>query len=148
MLDNDNQPGNEYDLDGDTLFEHIVSLKRLGIDDRCEIIHTAGMNYDSFISLQDSVSENMWKKAENAMVKQLLVAWCMPDYLKATGVKYLNIGINETRSIRPFDRPTCFWWKSQAEERLLAYRSDHAETSWCRNKLISKGIQESQNLSL
>lgn len=57
----------EFDLDGDTLFEHTVSLKRLGIDDRCEIIHTAGMNYDSFISLQDSVSENMWKKAENAI---------------------------------------------------------------------------------
>lgn len=57
------------------------------------------------------------------------IAWCMPDYFKATGVKYLNMGINETRSIRPFDKPTCFWWESPAGERLLAYRSDHYMTS-------------------
>lgn len=53
------------------------------------------------------------------------VAWCMPDYFKATGVKYLNMGINETRSIRPFDKPTYFWWESPAGERMLAFRSDH-----------------------
>jgi len=53
------------------------------------------------------------------------VAWCMPDYFKATGVKYLSMGINETRSIRPFDKPTCFWWESPSGERLLAFRSDH-----------------------
>lgn len=60
------------------------------------------------------------------------IAWCMPDFFKATGVKYLNMGINETRSIRPFDKPTCFWWESPAGERLLAYRSDHYMTgnSW------------------
>ena len=37
------------------------------------------------------------------------IAWCMPDYFKNTGVRYLIMGINETRSIRPFDIPTCFW---------------------------------------
>ncbi len=56
------------------------------------------------------------------------IAWCMPDYFKATGVKYLDMGINETRSIRPFDKPTCFWWESPSGERLLAYRSDHYMT--------------------
>lgn len=56
------------------------------------------------------------------------IAWCMPDYFKSTGVKYLTMGINETRSIRPFDKPTCFWWESPAGERLLAYRSDHYMT--------------------
>lgn len=56
------------------------------------------------------------------------VAWCMPDYFKSTGVKYLNMGINETRSIRPFDKPTYFWWESPAGERLLAFRSDHYMT--------------------
>ncbi|SHI79956.1 Glycosyl hydrolases family 38 C-terminal domain-containing protein [Tangfeifania diversioriginum] len=56
------------------------------------------------------------------------IAWSMPDYFKNTGVKYLNMGINETRSIRPFDKPTCFWWESPAGERLLAYRSDHYMT--------------------
>ncbi len=40
------------------------------------------------------------------------IAWCMPDYFKNTGVKYLIMGINETRSIRPFDKPTAFWWES------------------------------------
>ena len=38
------------------------------------------------------------------------------------------MGINETRSIRPFDKPTCFWWESPSGERLLAYRSDHYMT--------------------
>jgi len=56
------------------------------------------------------------------------IAWCMPDYFKATGVKYLDMGINETRSILPFDKPTCFWWESPSGEKLLAYRSDHYMT--------------------
>ncbi|MGQ8338235.1 glycoside hydrolase family 38 C-terminal domain-containing protein [Sunxiuqinia sp. A32] len=56
------------------------------------------------------------------------VAWCIPDYLKNTGVKYLAMGINETRSIRPFDKPTCFWWESPSGERLLAFRPDHYMT--------------------
>ncbi len=56
------------------------------------------------------------------------IAWCMPDYFKNTGVKYLIMGINETRSILPFDKPTCFWWKSPSGERLLAFRADHYMT--------------------
>lgn len=56
------------------------------------------------------------------------IAWCMPDYLKNTGVKYLIMGINETRSILPFDKPTCFWWESPSGERLLAFRADHYMT--------------------
>ena len=56
------------------------------------------------------------------------VAWCMPDYFKNTGVKYLNMGINETRSILPFDKPTAFWWEAPSGEKLLAYRADHYMT--------------------
>jgi len=52
------------------------------------------------------------------------VAWCMPDYFRNTGIKYLNMGINETRSIRPFDKPTCFWWEAPSGERLLAFRAN------------------------
>jgi alpha-mannosidase len=52
------------------------------------------------------------------------IAWCLPDYFKNTGVKYLSMGINETRSIRPFDKPTCFWWEAPSGERLLAFRAD------------------------
>lgn len=56
------------------------------------------------------------------------IAWCMPDYFKNTGVKYLVMGINKTRSILPFDKPTCFWWESPSGERMLAFRADHYMT--------------------
>jgi alpha-mannosidase len=56
------------------------------------------------------------------------IAWCMPDYFKNTGVKYLIMGINETRSRLPFDKPTCFWWESPSGARLLAFRGDHYMT--------------------
>ncbi len=56
------------------------------------------------------------------------IAWCMPDYFKNTGVKYLDMGINETRSLLPFDKPTAFWWESPSGSRLLAFRADHYMT--------------------
>ena len=56
------------------------------------------------------------------------IAWCMPDYFKNTGVKYLDMGINETRSILPFDKPTAFWWEAPSGARLLAFRADHYMT--------------------
>ncbi|MCE5346465.1 MAG: glycosyl hydrolase family 38 [Bacteroidales bacterium] len=56
------------------------------------------------------------------------IAWCMPDYFKNTGVKYLIMGINETRSILPYDKPTVFWWEAPSGERLLAFRADHYMT--------------------
>jgi len=55
-----------YDLDGDTLFEHTVSLKKLGIDDKAEVINTAGMKYEDLVALNTSVSEKMWRNAEEA----------------------------------------------------------------------------------
>ncbi|OFX42079.1 MAG: hypothetical protein A2X03_14290 [Bacteroidetes bacterium GWA2_40_15] len=56
------------------------------------------------------------------------IAWCMPDYFRNTGVKYLIMGINETRSVLPFDKPACFWWESPSGARLLAFRADHYMT--------------------
>ena len=56
------------------------------------------------------------------------IAWCMPDYFKNTGVRFLVMGINQTRSILPFDKATCFWWESPSGERLLAFRADHYMT--------------------
>jgi alpha-mannosidase len=56
------------------------------------------------------------------------IAWCMPDYFKNTGIRYLVMGINETRSILPFDKPTAFWWEAPSGERLLAFRADHYMT--------------------
>jgi len=56
------------------------------------------------------------------------IAWCMPDYFRNTGVKYLIMGINETRSIRPFDKPTAFWWEAPSGAKMLAFRADHYMT--------------------
>jgi Glycosyl hydrolases family 38 N-terminal domain/Glycosyl hydrolases family 38 C-terminal domain len=55
--------------------------------------------------------------------------WCLTDYLNGMGVRYLNMGINKTRSLLPFDKPTCFWWESPSGKRILAYRSDHYMTA-------------------
>ena len=52
------------------------------------------------------------------------IAWCLPDYCKNTGIKYVSMGINYTRSIVPFDQPTCFWWESPSGARLLSFRAD------------------------
>ncbi|MCE1198727.1 MAG: hypothetical protein LWW85_07150 [Marinilabiliales bacterium] len=56
------------------------------------------------------------------------IAWSMPDFFKHTSVRYLNMGINKTRSLLPFEIPTCFWWESPSGERLLAFRADHYMT--------------------
>lgn len=55
--------------------------------------------------------------------------WCLPDYFQGIGIRYLSMGINQTRSILPFDKPTCFWWESPSGKRVLAYRSDHYMTA-------------------
>ena len=55
--------------------------------------------------------------------------WCLADYLNGVGIRYLNMGINKTRSLLPFDQPTCFWWESPSGKRILAYRSDHYMTA-------------------
>ncbi|MCK5136397.1 MAG: hypothetical protein KAR19_11465 [Bacteroidales bacterium] len=53
------------------------------------------------------------------------IAWCMVDYYHNTDVRYLTMGIHAHRARKPFDKPTAFWWKSPAGNRLLAYRSEH-----------------------
>jgi len=57
----------EYDLDGDHKFERTVSLLELGLEDRCEAIATAELSFDDFHSLQRRVSEDMWKRALEAV---------------------------------------------------------------------------------
>jgi alpha-mannosidase len=52
------------------------------------------------------------------------LAWCMADYFNEAGIKYVAMGINKTRSLLPFDRPTAFWWESPSGKRVLAYRPD------------------------
>ncbi|WP_372776002.1 hypothetical protein [Mangrovibacterium sp.] len=57
----------EMDLNGDTIFEKTVLLKDLGIDDRCEIIHSAGMDYEDYRKLHTSMSEEIWQNAQLAV---------------------------------------------------------------------------------
>lgn len=52
-------------------------------------------------------------------------AWCLPDYFSGIGIRYLTMGINQTRSILSFDKPTAFWWEAPSGRRILAYRADH-----------------------
>ena len=69
----------EFDLDGDKVFEQRISMKELGLDDRCPIINTADMKYKDFLDLQSQVSDNMWKNAEKAIevakAKKLNTKW-------------------------------------------------------------------------
>jgi hypothetical protein len=51
--------------------------------------------------------------------------WCLVDYFSDIGIRYFTMGINQTRSILPFDKPTTFWWESPSGKRVLAYRADH-----------------------
>ena len=73
------------------------------------------------------------------------IAWCMPDYFKNTGVKYLVMGSNSSRAILPFDKPTCFWWESPSGERMLAFRADHYMTG-NRYGMESKAINPAEML--
>jgi alpha-mannosidase len=56
------------------------------------------------------------------------MAWCLTDYFSDAGIKYVSMGINETRSLLPFDKPTAFWWESPSGKRVLAWRPDHYHT--------------------
>ncbi len=51
--------------------------------------------------------------------------WCLPDYFSGIGIRYLVMGVNQTRSILPFDKPTAFWWESPSGRRTLTFRGDH-----------------------
>ena len=53
----------EYDLDGDGIFEETVDLKKLGIDDQCEIIDISRFEYADYHQLKRKMSEKMWVNA-------------------------------------------------------------------------------------
>ena len=56
----------EYDMDGDKSFETTISLKELGIDDRCETIDISKFKYKDFTNLMLKVSDNLWNNALKA----------------------------------------------------------------------------------
>jgi len=53
------------------------------------------------------------------------VPWCLVDYLDGCGIHYLSMGQNDTRALRPFDRPTTFWWQSPSGNKILVNRPEH-----------------------
>ena len=53
------------------------------------------------------------------------VPWCLIDYLEGAGIKYLSMGQNATRALKPFDRPTTFWWESPSGKKILVDRPEH-----------------------
>ncbi|MFH1741911.1 MAG: glycoside hydrolase family 38 C-terminal domain-containing protein [bacterium] len=55
-------------------------------------------------------------------------AWCLVDYFSDMGIRYLVMGINNTRSVLPFDKPTVFRWESPSGKWILGYRADHYHT--------------------
>lgn len=75
------------------------------------------------------VSEQLGVPVRTAMQNDVNGAgWCLPDYFSGMGIRYLSMGINKTRSILPFDKPTAFWWESPSGKRTLAWRPDHYMT--------------------
>ncbi|MCX6306090.1 MAG: hypothetical protein NT040_14100 [Bacteroidetes bacterium] len=53
------------------------------------------------------------------------VPWCLADYLPGAGIEFLNMGQNDTRALKPFERPTTFWWESPSGNRVLVNRPEH-----------------------
>lgn len=50
-------------MDGDQVFETIVSLKNLGINDVCELIDTSTFKYENFTDLMCKMAHDMWSNA-------------------------------------------------------------------------------------
>lgn len=53
------------------------------------------------------------------------VPWCLVDYLDCAGIHFLNMGQNDSRALKPFNRPTTFWWESPSGNKILVNRPEH-----------------------
>ena len=117
--------------------EQIERLKRRSREGRIEV--TAMLLNMSEIASESSLAASLefigllqreFGPVRTAMQNDVNgAAWCLVDYLSQLGVQYITMGINQTRSILPFDKPTTFWWESPSGNRLLAYRPDHYMTA-------------------
>ncbi|HTN36407.1 MAG TPA: hypothetical protein VL053_04985 [Arachidicoccus sp.] len=56
-----------YDLDGDTIFEQVIDLKALGINDRNNLIDVSDYTYSDYRLLQDKMSDQLWQNAQTAV---------------------------------------------------------------------------------
>ena len=53
------------------------------------------------------------------------IGWCLNDYYRDLGIRYLNMGTHGHRALICFDKPTLFWWESPSGNKMLAYRGEH-----------------------
>lgn len=59
----------EYDLDGDTLFEHSLSYLEYGLDDSAALIETGTGDYHSLAGIFEEISERSWTNGRKALQK-------------------------------------------------------------------------------
>jgi len=52
-----------YDLDGDTVFEQTIDLKKEGLDDRCTLIDPSRFSYEDYYNLQKKMATGLWANA-------------------------------------------------------------------------------------
>lgn len=57
----------EYDLDGDHIYEEVVNLSDLKIDDKCGLIELSEFGYKDYTKLMRTVSDNLWNNAQQAL---------------------------------------------------------------------------------
>jgi alpha-mannosidase len=71
------------------------------------------------------------------------IAWCLNDYFKPLGVKYLNMGTHGHRALICFDKPTLFWWESPSGNRLLTFRAEHYMTGNTLMEMVTGDLNKS-----
>ena len=54
-------------MDGDKHFETIIDLRKIGVNDCCELIDISSFAYKDFVDLMQKVSDNMWSNALKAL---------------------------------------------------------------------------------
>ena len=57
----------DYDMDGDKQFETTIDLKKIGVNDCCELMDISSFTYKEFVELMREVSNNMWSNALEAI---------------------------------------------------------------------------------
>jgi hypothetical protein len=93
-----------------------------------------------FLNMSDLYDENILRaslepinqfKKEGIKVRTAMqddvngAPWALVDYLTNNNVRYFTMGQNTHRALKPFDKPTAFWWESPSGNRLLTFRGEH-----------------------
>ena len=114
--------------------ERITALKQAIADGRIEIA-ALPMNMTDLateeVMIEALQSVGRLRRALGAKITAAMqndvngYALSLPRLLAGCGVRYFANGINETRSIKPFDRPTGLYWESPDGASVLTWRGEH-----------------------